>query len=527
MKKFLILISFFLLFLSCQKEEEIKKIKIPPSVPAKLAVNLPNPILTDHAYLLEIYWKAWELLQQNIKTGNPQNNFIDAYLDEGFNDLIYQWDTCFMALFAMYGRILYPAMASLDNFYMKQRSDGWICRVYQESDGKAPSLPSDEEPMINPPLFAFVEWKYFLLTGDNSRLNRVIRILDKYYNWIDQNTQARLAAKGLYYNTLHGSGMDNSPRDDINNGGWIDLSSQMSLFAKYMMFMAKEIGDDSLQQVYENRYRLLVRLINGKMWDEKTHFYYDIDVFGEKKFTKTAAAFWTLLSEVATFPQARQLAEHLMNPDEFYRDHLFPSLAADHPQYVGEGHYWRGGVWAPINYMIIKGLDIYPLRELAANAALNHVKNIYQVYKNFKPSANQIVPEEIDDNYQTIWECYAPDYPQPSTRWDGKYLSRQDFVGWSGLGPIALLLENIIGLQPSAPRNVLYWNLRLKEQHGVHNYQFGGNQIDIVCLKNELPVGHAEIRIQSNKDFTLIVSSQVGVKEFEIKKGENHFEIKI
>jgi hypothetical protein len=177
--------------------------------------------------------------------------------------------------------------------------------------------------------------------------------------------------------------------------------------------------------------------------------------------------------------------------------------------------------------MIIKGLDIYPLRELAAAAAYNHIDNIYKVYKNFQPSPETIAVEEQDEAYQTIWECYSPDEAKPATRWDGKYLCRQDFVGWSGLGPIALLLENIIGLQPSAPKDVLYWNLRIREKHGVENYRFGDNQIDIMCQKNELPVNNAIIHINSNSPFGLVVSSQVGVKEFEVKKGENVFELSI
>jgi hypothetical protein len=177
--------------------------------------------------------------------------------------------------------------------------------------------------------------------------------------------------------------------------------------------------------------------------------------------------------------------------------------------------------------MIIKGLDMFPLRELAAVAAMNHLKNIYEVYQNFQPDINRIAPEERDDRYQTIWECYAPDQVQPATRWDGQYYSRQDFVGWSGLGPIALLLENVIGLQPSAPEDKLYWNLRMREAHGVENYRFGDNQVDIFCESNELPVGPAVVQINSSSPFTLYVSSQIGMQEYQVNSGENRFTIQL
>jgi len=525
----LFVFALILVLSSCEKKKEkkFKAVKIPAGVSATFARKLPHPFFAEKQYLAELYWKTWSLLEKHVKQGTPQNGFVARYLDEGFNENIYQWDTCFMTTFAMYGKGLFPAMESLDNFYGKQREDGWMCRVYRESNGEPAALPTAEEPMINPPLFAFVEWKYYLLTGDKSRFERVLPALDAYYKWIEQNCRSEGAAGGLFYNTPLGSGMDNSPRQRIEKGGWVDLTSQMTLFAKYMTFIAREMKTDSLTKIYNLRYRSLMRTINAKMWDDQTNFYYDVRPDGKKLTTKTAAAFWTLLPEVTTLPRARKLAEHLQNPQEFYREHLFPTLSADDPDYDPNGHYWLGGVWAPVNYMIIKGLDIYPLRELAAVAALNHIENIYNVYSEFQPEESQIAPEERDGDYRTIWECYAPDAAAPATRWDGRYLSRQDFVGWSGLGPVALLLENVIGLQPSAPRDELYWNLRLREKHGVENYRFGDNLADIVCESSRLPVEAAVISIRSDSPFNLIVSSQVGVKAFKVEKGENTFRIEL
>jgi hypothetical protein len=523
--KYISLLFFLFFLLSCEKEKSVGYLKIPAGTPASFVKQLPRPVLTEHDYLLKLYWKGWELLEQNIGNGTSYNGLVSNYLNEGYDELIHQWDTCFLTMFAIYGGDLFPSMVSLDNFYNKQRSDGWICGTYRESDGEAVDEPSGDNPQINPPLFSWVEWKYYLLTGDRSRLSRVLFVLDNYYNWIDSHCGGQLAAGGLYYNTLTGNRMDNSPREGIDKGGWIDLSAQMALFAKYMMFMAREVQNEELKRNYEQRYRLLIRTINGKMWDSVSNFYYDINIRAQKISTKTVASFWTLISEVATFPQARQLAEHLQNPEEFYRNHLFPSLSADDTHYNANGQYWCGGVWAPINYMIIKGLDIYPLRELAAVAALNHLENLFKVYQNFTPDTAKIFNYRAGTNYNTIWECYSPEYPSPATKSDGQYLSQQESVVTSGLGPIALLLENVIGLQPSAPRDELRWDLRLQEKHGVENYRFGDNTIDIICESNQLPVGSASIWINTTSPFKLIVSSRVGIKEFEIVEGKNEFEI--
>jgi glycogen debranching enzyme len=266
-------------------------------------------------------------------------------------------------------------------------------------------------------------------------------------------------------------------------------------------------------------------MINSYLWNEEKGYYFDLSSSGIRMGTKTAAAFWTMAAEVATFPQARLLAQHLQNPAEFYRKHLFPSLSADHPAFDPKGLYWNGGVWAPLNYMIIKGLDMYPLQELAMLASVNHLQNLHDVYQNYTPDSAQIAPSERDGHYQTLWESYAPDLPRPATRWDGNYLVRQDFVGWSGLGPIALLLENIIGLQPVAPEDKLYWNLRLRERHGVENYRFGDNVVDILCESNDLPAGSAIVKISSNSAFELAISSQIGKEIFQIAEGSQYIKL--
>ena len=75
----------------------------------------------------------------------------------------------------------------------------------------------------------------------------------------------------------------------------------------------------------------------------------------------------------------------------------------------------------------------------------------------------------------TIWENYAPEVPERGNA------SRGDFVGWSECGPIALLIENVIGIHADGASDILYWRLRLTERHGIENLRFGDNKVSIVC----------------------------------------------
>ncbi|MEK7767444.1 MAG: glycoside hydrolase, partial [bacterium] len=76
----------------------------------------------------------------------------------------------------------------------------------------------------------------------------------------------------------------------------------------------------------------------------------------------------------------------------------------------------------------------------------------------------------------TVFENYAPERPAPGRP------AKRDFVGWGGVGPVAVLLEYVFGLRPDVPRGELLWDVRLREEHGVHRYPFGrSGSLDLVC----------------------------------------------
>ncbi len=161
--------------------------------------EFPQPILTEHKDWIVLYNVAWQFARSHINAGTEENGFADLYMDEGFNPLIFQWDTAFMTLFGKYALNSFPVMPSLDNFYNKQRDDGFISRVYWEKDGTYPNEPDSLEPMINPPLYAWAEWQYYLMTNDTSRFSKTLPVLDKYFRWIKVNCLRK--GVELYYFT--------------------------------------------------------------------------------------------------------------------------------------------------------------------------------------------------------------------------------------------------------------------------------------------------------------------------------------
>lgn len=481
---------------------------------------VPEPVLESDSMLVELYYAAWEMAWSKITRGTEQNGFVNFYMDEGFNEQIYQWDTNFMAAFAMYASNLFPAIQSLDNFYNNQRDDGYIQRVYNESNGSEVTEPTTDEPMINPPLFAWVEWKYYQVTGDKSRFKSVLSKIVKYYNWINENLRDSLG-QGLYYTTQLGSGMDNIPRPNVGKAGWIDLSAQMALSAKMIVNIASVVGDNRTVVKFIDEYSRLTKLINQLCWDDDSQFYYDLREDGKLSSVMHIGGFWTLLAETATRERAEALFKHLGNPDEFWRPHMVPALAANQPMYDSSGHYWLGGVWAPTNYMVIKGLEKYGQYELADQIAENHLYKIAEVYYEFQPDEEKIAFEErYGDGYQTIWECYSPEFPEPATRWDDTFYSRQDFVGWSGLGPIALLIENVIGIEMNIPQNQITWRIDRKDKHGIKNLNYLNGKVTLLVEPQE---SQLSFNVTSTHKFDLVIIHNGKSTLREINVGSNLF----
>ena len=140
---------------------------------------------------------------------------------------------------------------------------------------------------------------------------------------------------------------------------------------------------------------------------------------------------------------------------------------------------------------------------MAHEIAENHLKNIEDVFYNFIPDENKIAFEErYSDGYHTIWECYSPEFTMPASRLNNTFYSRQDFAGWSGLGSIALLIENIIGIEARGSRNKIIWRIRREDRHGVKNFNFKGDKINLMC--NPKP-DEFQFSVKCRSPFDLII----------------------
>lgn len=479
--------------------------------------KLPVPVYEECPEWVKLYYAAWEMAFGNVEYSSKRGWLPQLICMPG-SGKIWQWDSCFMSLFARYSNGELSGMNNLDNLYSLQREDGHQSMAYVIETGK----PAYGE-RVNPPLFAWVEWEYYLVTGDSSRFEKVLPKLSQYYKWLKKN---RMRDNGLYwFEDTGSSGMDNSPRSAFPSATlkgsdvcWIDLIAQQALSASKLAKIAGSLGQKNDEKFYLAEHKELCDLINRHHWCERHGFYYDVFEGGNHPSrlnflnTKTAAAFWPILCGAADENKINRLVAHIMDPDEFWTYHPIPTLSKDDANYDPFGCYWCGGVWAPTNYMAATGLKKHGRTALAREIAAKHLDALAEVMG--------------DKSYGSIWECYSPEYKRPATKNDKGDIVRNNFIGWSGLGPVAMLIENILGFTFDAQANTVRWEIASSKPNGIKNICFNGGRMALVCGSTAAP-GKREIKIETDRAFSLSIklAGRSGEKSWKLKAGRHDLNI--
>jgi neutral trehalase len=130
------------------------------------------------------------------------------------------------------------------------------------------------------------------------------------------------------------------------------------------------------------------------LWDEKTGMFLNRRTdTGEFSHRMSPTNFYALLAGAASEQQARRMIdEHLYNPKEFWGDFVLPSIARSDPAYA-EQNYWRGRIWAPMNFLVYLGLRRSKQMKAAADLAKKSAELLLLEWR-----ANRHVHENYDAN---------------------------------------------------------------------------------------------------------------------------------
>lgn len=482
------------------------------TIPPDAAIPDWQPVVPEIIHpdssLVRLYYKAWETAAGRVRRG-PEGMVASPYLDENcYDDQIWIWDSAFMVMFSKYAPGVFPGRETLLNLY-------------------APIHDGTPSPLRihlrdNPPIFAWVEHENRLFSGIPARLDYLKKHYH-YFNSLQKGERDERVSPNPIFLTVHrdslgradgytwngnGSGMDNTPRGRDCGGWqgirWVDAICQQALSALRIARLCRLDGDETQANIWNAEYQRLKDIVNSRYWDDSEGFYFDIDLTtGKPSRVMTLASLWAMMAEIPDSARAARMAKKVSDPKYFGGLRPWNSVARTDADFDSiSGNYWRGGIWLPMAYMGTKALENYGYYELADSLAANIVNLQKRVFENYSP--------------HTIWETYSPVADAPST--EHGHVVRQEFCGWSALGPISLTIENILGFRHvDADSHTVYWSLRTESgTHGLRNFRFGDVVADIIYNADS-----GQVEVTSNKPLRLVVNNI----PHELKPGKVCFEI--
>jgi hypothetical protein len=418
----------------------------------ELRPQLPRPVLPAHlAHLTRLYDAAWDMLLRLVRSPSAASGLPGSYVSIGSNfpDHFFVWDISFTALCTAYGHRALPVFASLNMLYSRQFDGGYIHREHDIHEGLPALFEPDFSP--NPPIMSLAEWKLALLTGQRERLAQVYPVLCGYHQWLHAN---RRLPDGTYWTTGLANGLDNSPS---LGDGYPCLTAQMAHDAETLGKIARQLGYEEAAGAWEREAEHIRAALNAVLWNEEIGIYATSLPNGGHNPHKIVTAFWPLWAGGVPPERVEALLHHLQDPRSFWRPHPLPSLAADSPLFQPGGEYWRGSTWPPTNYVAIRGLERVGRHDLAYALTMKHLQNVFEVWS----------------RTGKLWENYSSEAPAPGSD------SAPDYC-WAALGPIALLLEVVIGLEPDALRQTVRWCPPAGEQIGITHFPLGSTTLSLL-----------------------------------------------
>lgn len=363
----------------------------------------------------------------------PTSGLANPFCSTAFNDNQFMWDSGFIGLVGRYLASPNPLLGGLDNFYSLQTEDGSICREVDTLSG-AGRFGKDDARGSGPNVLGWLEWQNYLFSGDTDRLRAVIPSVISFHTWW---SRWRTWSNGGLWSTGWASGMDNQgriPDSDWHHGWavWVDATIQQAVNAKSIANILQVLDDDTSTK-FDHEFNELREYINNNLWDESTGFFYDLLRNGNRSAVKTAGAFWALHESIAQGDRASKLTSTLRDGGVFSTHNPIPSLASDSPEFSDQGTYWKGGVWSPLNYVVLSGLRRIGQSQLAHEIAKKHVNSVFDVWK----------------ESGTLWENYQPNTAAPGIP------AKPNFTGWSALSAINILVEFVLGIEWQGYRSTL------------------------------------------------------------------------
>jgi len=422
---------------------------------------------------VEIYDRSWAWIADPWTSGGPKSGIEKIrFFQYPDSTILDSFEQVFSSFFLVYSNRIYSASNGLDALYALQEPSGAIRARYDIETGQ-PVFSAANPECVGLPLFSWAEYNLYHKTGNKKRVKDVMPALAKQWAWMETTFRRE---NGLYEVPVEATGMENSPR---GAGKYLsDWNSAMAMNALYLSAMSDILNDKDASFQFKRAYFSLKTRINSLMWDANSGFYLDLDAAEKRLPTKTIGGYWPLLAEIPNEEKSERLIAHLKDPNIFGTEHPFPTLSVDHPDYDRKGNGFRGSVVPAFTFMVIKGLEKYNHYEMARDCAIRH---LYFILDSMHQEHEQGHKRE---SRPVFWEAYQPQNEGKATWEDRPDWPRAQFLPFTGLSTITLMIENVVGLYISLPRKTVDWIIPNLEIMGIENLSLKRNMVTILSNKS-------------------------------------------
>lgn len=217
-------------------------------------------------------------------------------------------------------------------------------------------------------------------------------------NWLHKGIGTKKGAKWE-------SGLDNSPMYDdavfdttLHRLMLADvgLMSLYILDCRSLSEIAGVLGKKEIEQELTEREETYSKKLET-LWNDEFGLYLNKDlVTGKFSYRLSPTLFYPLLAKIPTQEKAkRMIDEHFYNPEEFWGEYIMPSIAGNDAAFK-DNDYWRGRIWAPMNFLVYLGIRNYELPkarkdivEKSKNLLLKSWIEENHVYENYNSETGQ------------------------------------------------------------------------------------------------------------------------------------------
>jgi len=303
---------------------------------------------------------------------------------------IFCWDSFFNALLAS----LEDPRAARDTVrgaFLYQTPEGMVANV---SGWSGPNTRSGTMSIGNsqPPVASLCIWKLHQRWPDRSFLTEIYPRLLKWHDWWPQHSDGNKngllewgSSTGIFQEARFGTGWDDSPQwEGVRmigtqmNVDAVDLNSLWSMDAEYLSLIAAEIGETRDARRLREEHNEINGRMNRELWNEDVgtycHRFWDEDgTLGNFVTRLSPANFYPLICGAPDERRASRMVEILTDPNKFWGEWMVPTLPYDDPDWAKQ-EYWKGHIWAPVNYLLWQGVQRYCSPQQKAQFSRRSVK---------------------------------------------------------------------------------------------------------------------------------------------------------